>query len=93
MKYFLTIQDWNDYKLKFQDWILGSGSAITEVSNLLWEKGWAREMGVKMYRTSVVHLDVEDFSEELLWCLLCHKEPARSKQKAPSRGLFAFQSP
>ena len=26
--------------------------------------------------SSVVHLDVEDFSEELLWCLLCHKEPA-----------------
>ena len=25
---------------------------------------------------SVVHLDVEDCSEELLWCLLCHKEPA-----------------
>ena len=44
-------------------------------------------------QVSVVHLDVEDFSEELLWCLLCHKEPARSKQKAPSRGLFVFQSP
>ena len=25
---------------------------------------------------SVVHLVVEDFSEELLQCLLCHKEPA-----------------
>ena len=29
---------------------------------------------------SVVHLDVEDFSEELLQCLLCHKEPARRIQ-------------
>ena len=39
-------------------------------------------------RFSVVHLDFEDFSEELLQCLLCHKEPARSKQKAPSWGLW-----
>ena len=30
---------------------------------------------------SVVHLDVEDFSEELLQCLLCHKEPARRIQR------------
>ena len=29
---------------------------------------------------SVVHLDVENFSEELLQCLLCHKEPARRIQ-------------
>ena len=54
--------------------------------------------------TSVVHSQwsrlnearlslVESFIVLLCECLLCHKEPARSKQKAPSRGLFAFQSP
>ena len=48
--------------------------------------------------TSVVHLDVEDFSEELLrQCLLCHKEPARlikstllealERKKPPTRDL------
>ena len=37
---------------------------------------------------SVVHLDVEDFSEELLWCLLCHKEPARRNQ-SPLLGFRA----
>ena len=37
--------------------------------------------------TSVVHIDVEDFSEELLQCLLCHKEPARRIQ-SPSRGFL-----
>ena len=31
-------------------------------------------------RNSLVHLDVEDFSQELLQCLLCHKEPARHIQ-------------
>ena len=39
---------------------------------------------------SVVHLDVEDFSDE---CLLCHKEPARSKQKAPTRGFLRSKAP
>ena len=48
--------------------------------------------------TSVVHLDVEDFSEELLQCLLCHKEPARriqspllgalERKKPPTRGFL-----
>ena len=39
--------------------------------------------------TSVVHLDVEDFSEELLRCLLCHKEPARRIQ-SPLLGAFCL---
>ena len=38
---------------------------------------------------SVVHLDVEDFSEELLRCLLCHKEPARRIQ-SPLLGAFCL---
>ena len=38
---------------------------------------------------SVVHLDVEDFSEELLRCLLCHKEPARCIQ-SPLLGAFCL---
>ena len=47
---------------------------------------------------SVVHLDVEDLSEELLWCVLCHKEPARhiqspllgalERKKPPTRGFL-----
>ena len=47
---------------------------------------------------SVVHLDVEDCSEELLQCLLCHKEPARriqspllgalERKKPPTRGFL-----
>ena len=36
--------------------------------------------GLRLLSGSVVHLDVEDCSEELLWCLLCHKEPARRNQ-------------
>ena len=38
---------------------------------------------------SVLHLDVEDFSEELLWCLLCHKEPAPRIQ-SPLLGAFCL---
>ena len=38
---------------------------------------------------SVVHLVVEDFSEELLWCLLCHKEPARRIQ-SPQLGALSL---
>ena len=44
--------------------------------------------------SDVVHLDVEDFSEELLQCLLCHKEHS-SHPKPPTRGfgtLFACSS-
>ena len=40
-------------------------------------------------QVSVVHLDVEDFSEELLWCLLCHKEPA-SRIQSPLLGAFCL---
>ena len=40
-------------------------------------------------RASVVHLDVEDLSEELLQCLLCHKEPARRIQ-SPLLGAFCL---
>ena len=43
----------------------------------------------------MVHLDVEDFFEELLRCFLCHKEPARRIQspgawerKKPLEGRF-----
>ena len=49
-------------------------------------------------QVSVVHLDVEDFSEELLQCLLCHKEPAPriqspllgalERKKPPTRGFL-----
>ena len=37
----------------------------------------------------MVHLDVEDFSEELLRCLLCHKEPAPRIQ-SPLLGAFCL---
>ena len=33
-------------------------------------------MRLYCHQASVVHLDVEDFSEELLQCLLCNKDPA-----------------
>ena len=51
-----------------------------------------REDGVWLHRNSVVHLDVEDFSEELLQCLLCHKEPARPIQ-SPLLGAFCLLLP
>ena len=38
---------------------------------------------------TMVHLDVEDFSEELLQCLLCHKEPAPRIQ-SPLLGAFCL---
>ena len=38
--------------------------------------------GADVDQGSVVHLDVEDFSEELLQCLLCLKEPARRIQSS-----------
>ena len=41
---------------------------------------------------SVVHLDVEDFSEELLRCLLCHKEPACCIQ-SPLLGALEHKKP
>ena len=41
-----------------------------------------RKRLIRVSTGSVVHLDVEDTSEELLTpALLCHKEPARSKQR------------
>ena len=53
---------------------------------------------ISVLPVSVVHLDVEDFSEELLRCLLCHKEPARriqspllgdlERKKPPTRGFL-----
>ena len=43
--------------------------------------------------SSVVHLHVEDFSEELLrQCLLCHKEPARRIQ-SPLQGALERKKP
>ena len=38
---------------------------------------------------SVVHLDLEDFSEELLLCLLCHKDLGRRIQ-SPLLGAFCL---
>ena len=46
---------------------------------------------------SVVHLDVEDYSDNRTFpCMeatypLCHKEPARSKQRPVSRGLYGIR--
>ena len=55
---------------------------------LLEELNMAPYIGL-VHRYSVVHLDVEDFSEELLRCLLCHKEPARRIQ-SPLLGAFCL---
>ena len=57
-----------------------------------------RNLQKHIRQVSVVHLDVEDFSEELLRCLLCHKEPAPriqspllgtlERKKPPTRGFL-----
>ena len=48
--------------------------------------------GADVDQGSVVHLDVEAFSEELLRCLLCHKEPAPRIQ-SPLLGALERKKP
>ena len=81
-------------------------SSKKEASIMSRSKSLSKSIGkiIHLNCTSVVHSHwsrlnetrlslVQSFIVLLRQCLLCHKEPARSKQKAPSRGLFAFQSP
>ena len=60
---------------------------------MLWSSNQSEESLVGPGLISVVHLDVEDFSEELLRCLLCHKEPAPRIQSPLLGALERKKSP